>query len=70
MTMFLAVGLWDQRAFVGHLAAGDYPLVLLAGEAGQGRADVLTPEMVAAIQAGYVLRFRDVYYTYAPRNGP
>ena len=73
LTALAPSGLWDPGVFERRLRAGEFPLVLLAGDAFRTdglRADVLTPGMRAALEAGYVLRFRDVYFTYAPRAGP
>jgi hypothetical protein len=74
MTALARDGGWDQSAFVGQLQEGRFPLVLLAGDAFDPahplRSDILTPQMLAALQAGYTLLFRDVYYTYAPRPAP
>jgi hypothetical protein len=72
MTALAPTGLWDPGVFERRLRAGEFPLVLLAGDAfsaGGLRADVLTPGMREALAAGYVLLFRDVYFTYAPRRG-
>jgi hypothetical protein len=67
-------GSWDQSVFVQRLRTGYYPLVLLAGDAFDPthplRGDILTPQMLDALQSGYTLLFRDVYYTYAPRPAP
>ena len=74
MTALAVDGGWDQGAFVQRLQTGRFPLVLLAGDAFDPahplRSDILTPQMLAALQAGYTLLFRDVYYTYAPRPPP
>ena len=63
-------GLWDPAAFERRLRNGEFPLVLLAGDAfADGlRGDVLTQSMREALSAGYMLLFRDVYFTYAPRQ--
>jgi hypothetical protein len=74
MTALARDGGWDQSVFVQQLREGQFPLVLLAGDAFDPthplRSDILTPQMLAALQTGYTLLFRDVYYTYAPRPAP
>jgi hypothetical protein len=77
MTALAPDGLWDPGVFEQRLRTGAFPLVLLAGDAFAApgdphnlRADILTPAMRQALQAGYSLLFRDVYYTYAPRPQP
>ncbi len=71
MTALAPDGGWDQSAFVQRLREGRFPLVILAGDAFDPthplRADILTPQMLDALKAGYTLLFRDVYFTYAPR---
>jgi hypothetical protein len=74
MTALALDGGWDEGTFVGQLRAGYFPLIILAGDAFDAthplRSDILTPEMLDALKSGYTLLFRDVYYTYAPRQGP
>ena len=74
MTALAVDGGWDQGAFVQRLEEGRFPLVILAGDAFDPthplRGDILTPQMLDALRSGYTLLFRDVYFTYAPRQGP
>ena len=74
ITALAADGSWDQSVFVRQLQTGYFPLVILAGDAFDPahplRADILTPQMLDALKSGYTVLFRDVYYTYAPRQEP
>ena len=74
ITALAADGSWDQSVLVRQLQTGYFPLVILAGDAFDPahplRADILTPQMLDALKSGYTVLFRDVYYTYAPRQEP
>jgi hypothetical protein len=63
---------WDASALEAQLQRGAFPLILLAGEVSDRagvplRSDILTPSMRAALQQGYRILYRDIYFTYVPR---
>ena len=72
MTALALGGRWDESRFREMLRGGRFNLLVLACnviEAPQTcRADTLSPGAIEAIRDGYSLRFRDVLFTYAPRQ--
>jgi hypothetical protein len=71
MTALANENRWDETAYRNHLAGGDFPLLLLACDVnnpGTCRSDTFTPGVLDAIRAGYNLLFRDIVFTYAPKQ--
>jgi hypothetical protein len=70
MTALAPVGRWDDSAFTDMLRQGKFSLLVLSCDVNvpdSCRADTLSPGVIAAIQTGYRLLFRDVLFTYAPK---
>lgn len=66
MAALARVGRWDQRQLLDDLDARRFSLVILPANP---RDELWTPEVLAAIRANYDLKFRDVWFTYAPKEG-
>ncbi|MGI8586692.1 MAG: hypothetical protein ACR2M0_03265 [Chloroflexia bacterium] len=73
MTALAAAGRWDASTLEAQFREGSFPIVMLAGDVSDPphvplRADILTPEMRAALRSGYRILYPDVYFTYVPRR--
>jgi hypothetical protein len=63
---------WDAGALEAQLQRGAFPLILLAGDVADHagvplRSDILTDPMRGALQHGYRILYRDIYFTYVPK---
>jgi hypothetical protein len=63
---------WDAGALNAQLQRGAFSLILLAGDVSDRagvplRSDILTDSMRAALQQGYRILYRDIYFTYVPK---
>ncbi len=72
VTALAAAGRWNPSVLEVRLREGAFPYVFLAGDVTEPphvplRADILTPDMRAALRTGYQVLFADVFFTYAPR---
>lgn len=71
MTALAQGGRWDESAYRASLRQGKFGLLMLSCDAGTPqfcRADTFTLGVLDAIQAGYRVLFRDIIYTYAPKE--
>jgi hypothetical protein len=71
MTALAEQGRWDETYFRDSLRSGRFPLLVLSCDVNvpnSCRADTFTPGVLDAIRAGYTVLFRDVLFTYAPRE--
>lgn len=71
MTALAASGRWDEAAYRTMLREGRFGLLVLSCDVNAPqfcRADTFTPGVLDAIRDGYRLLFRDIMYTYAPRE--
>lgn len=71
MTALAASGRWDEAAYRTMLREGKFGLLVLSCDANTPqfcRADTFTPGVLDAIRDGYQVLFRDIMYTYAPKN--
>jgi hypothetical protein len=67
-----ALGLWDQREFVGLIRAGHFSTILLSMDVFKdGLVDPSgrwTPEMLQAVKDTYAIKFRDSVLIYVPKS--
>ena len=71
MTALAASGRWDEAAYRTMLREGKFGLLVLSCDVNTPqfcRADTFTPGVLDAIRDGYQVLFRDIMYTYAPKN--
>jgi hypothetical protein len=71
MTALAASGRWDEAAYRTMLREGKFGLLVLACDVNTPqfcRSDTFTPGVLDAIRDGYQVLFRDIMYTYAPKN--
>jgi hypothetical protein len=79
MAALATQGRWDEAAFRDMLRQGKFPLLVLScdvpgtisgqqGIAKPCRHDTFTPGVLDAINDGYEVIFRDVFFTYAPKG--
>ncbi|MDQ3929943.1 MAG: hypothetical protein M3328_12465, partial [Chloroflexota bacterium] len=71
MTALAASARWDEAAYRTMLREGGFGLLVLSCDVSTPRscrADTFTPGVLDAISDGYRVLFRDVMYTYAPRE--
>jgi hypothetical protein len=71
MTALAAAGRWDEAAYRTMLREGKFGLLVLSCDVNTPqfcRADTFTPGVLDAIRDGYQVLFRDIMYTYAPKN--
>jgi hypothetical protein len=71
MTALAASGQWDEAAYRTMLREGKFGLLVLSCDVNTPqfcRADTFTPGVLDAIHDGYRVLFRDIMYTYAPKN--
>jgi hypothetical protein len=64
-------GLWDQRVLLEEIAKQRFSLVLMPFDASQVHIDPSgrwTPEFVAALRTHYRILYRDVLFSYVPRQ--
>ena len=61
MAELARAGRWDQRQLLDDLARQRFSLVILPPST---RDELWTTETLAAIEANYYLKFRDVWFTY------
>jgi hypothetical protein len=61
MAALARLGRWDQRQLLDDLNGRRFSLILLPANP---RAELWTPEVLAAIRANYDLKFRDVWFTW------
>lgn len=65
MAALARVGRWDQRQLLDDLNAQRFALVILPANP---RDELWTPEVLAAIEANYNLKFRDVWFTWEAKR--
>jgi hypothetical protein len=71
MTALAATNRWDEAAYRTMLREGRFGLLVLSCDVSTPqfcRADTFTPGVLDAIRDGYNLLFRDIMYTYAPKD--
>jgi len=64
-------GLWDQSGLLREVAERRFDLILLHFDATQQSIDTYgrwSPEFIAALRANYRLLYRDLYFSYVPRE--
>jgi hypothetical protein len=62
-------GLYDNSRLLQRVRNREFGLILAKDNffTSDVRVDVWTPELVEAIRANYVLKFRDIWFTYEPK---
>lgn len=65
MAALARVGRWDQRQLLDDLQRQRFGLVVLPANP---RDELWTPEVLAAIRANYVLKFRDIWFTWEAKR--
>ncbi|HET9493976.1 MAG TPA: hypothetical protein VFR15_07080, partial [Chloroflexia bacterium] len=71
MTALALSGRWDEAAFRDRLRSGDFALLVLSCDVNRPdtcRSDTFTPGVLDAIRDGYDILYRDVLFTYVPKN--
>ncbi|HEX8599928.1 MAG TPA: hypothetical protein VF952_15620 [Chloroflexia bacterium] len=71
MTALAATNRWDEAAYRTMLREGRFGLLVLSCDVSTPqfcRADTFTPGVLDAIRDGYNLLFRDIMYTYTPKD--
>lgn len=71
MTALAQAGRWDEGAYRTSLRQGRFGLLVLSCDVNAPqfcRADTFTSGVLEAVRAGYTVLFRDVMYTYAPKQ--
>jgi hypothetical protein len=71
MTALAAANRWDEATYRTMLREGKFGLLVLSCDVNAPqfcRADTFTPGVLDAIRDGYNVLFRDIMYTYAPKN--
>ena len=71
MTALALSGRWDEAAYRDSLRNGEFALLVLSCDVSQPhtcRSDTFTPGVLDAIRDGYDILYRDVLFTYVPRN--
>ena len=71
MTALAATNRWDEALYRTMLREGRFGLLVLSCDVNTPqfcRADTFTPGVLDAIRDGYQVLFRDIMYTYAPKD--